>query len=151
MIELVLSAIASLLKRIPLKTFLSSCAALVMTLGVVACGSSSGASSTGTAAARPQGGGGFASRLTSAQQSCIKKQGVTLPTGRPGGGRPGGGPPPGSTNGQPPTGTNGAPPNGGQGGFRNSPQAQKMRAAFKACGIQMPTRPGAAAPAASNG
>jgi hypothetical protein len=134
------------LKRIPLKTFLSSCAALVMTLGVVACGSSSNASS-GTTAARPQGGGGgFASRLTSAQQSCIKKQGVTLPTGRPGG-RPQGG-----TNGQPPTGTNGAQPNGGpQGGFRNSPQAKKMRAAFKACGIQMPTRPGSAAPAASNG
>jgi hypothetical protein len=133
------------LKRIPLKTLLSSCAALVMTLGVIACGSSSGASS-GASAARPQGGGGFAARLTSTQQSCIKKQGVTLPTGR------GGGPPQGGTNGQPPTGTNGAPPNGGPaGGFRNSPQAKKMRAAFKACGIQMPTRPGSAAPAASNG
>jgi hypothetical protein len=135
----------------PMKKLRSTSAVVFVSLGVAACGSGSGASST-TGAARPQGGGGFAARLTSAQQSCIKKQGVTLPSGRPGG-RPGGGSPSGDTNAQPPTGTNGTPPNGGRpGGFnRNSAQAKKMRAAFQACGIQMPQRPGSAAPAASNG
>jgi hypothetical protein len=120
-----------------MKKLFSTSAVVFVSLGVAACGSSSssGAAST-TGAARPQGGG-FAARLTAAQQSCIKKQGVTLPAGRRG-------------NGRPPTGTNGAPPAGRpQGGNANSAQVKKLRAAFSACGIQRPARPGA--PAASNG
>jgi hypothetical protein len=113
---------------------LSTSALVFVSLGIAACGSSSGGAST-AGAARPQGG--FGAQLTAAQQACIKKQGVTLPSGRRGG--------------RPPTGTNGAPPTGRPpgGGNANSAQAKKMRAAFQACGIQRPARPGA--PAASNG
>jgi hypothetical protein len=127
--------------RLPLKKPLASLAVLLVSLGVVACGSSSGASSS-AGAARPQGG--FGARLTAAQRSCMKTQGVALPAGRRGGR------PPGGANGAPPAGANGAPPAGRfPGANRNSAQAKKLRAAFKACGIQAPARPGA--PAASNG
>jgi hypothetical protein len=97
---------------------------IVAAVALAGCGgSSSSASATANGGPRP-----FAA-LTSAQRACLKKQGVTPPTGR--GRQPSGG--------QPPTGTapSGPPPGGAQ-------RFLKMRAAMQACGITIPQRgPGA--------
>ena len=107
---------------------------LVLSLALGACGDSS-AGNTATAAGG-QARGPFAS-LTSDQRTCLRKEGVSLPTFRQ---RQG--PPPGA-NGQPPPG--GQPPAGMQRRFTpNSAQAKKMRAAFKKCGITIPSPPQAA-------
>jgi len=133
----------------------ASVVAVGLSLTLVACGgsdSSSSASANGGASTtgRPGDGGGF--NLTAAQTACLKKEGVTLPGGgqRPGGQRPNG---TGTTpNGAPPAGArttpNGAPPNGGPptGGQRGQggpggANFQKLQAAMKKCGIDMPQRP----------
>jgi hypothetical protein len=126
---------------------------------VAACGSSSKSASSG---AGPSGHFvGF--KLTSDQRACLKKQGVTLPTGGFRGGRPGAGP-----NGGAPTGAgaNGSGPNGKftkrgrrKGKFPGSAngtppagfakQMRKRQAAFKTCGISFPSRSGQGAPPAA--
>ena len=60
-------------------------------------------------------------------QACLKKDGVQMPQFRRG-------------NGQPP---NGQPPSGQrpQGGFRDSPEADKLRKALQKCGVKLPNRP----------
>ena len=70
-------------------------------------------------------------------QACLKKQGVTVPSGRsrrPNGTRT-------APNGTPPTSTTpGSPPrNSRRGG--NSAQFQKLRAALQKCGVKLPTGP----------
>jgi hypothetical protein len=114
---------------------------------VTACGSSS--SSTSTPAASGAGGGAHSVglKLTTSQRSCLKKHGVTLPTGGFGG-RGGGGRFTGGKGGTPPKGTKfpagarrggkaGTPP-AGRGGFaHNSAQS----AALKACGVSFGSGP----------
>jgi hypothetical protein len=129
--------------------------AIVLSIGcmclVAACGSSS-KSSSGSSAANPAAHfAGF--KLTTTQRACLKKKGVTIPTGsfRAGAG--------GGTKGGPPNGKlpqrkfrkgtfpkNGTPP---AGGF--AAQNSKRLAAFKACGVSFPSRPsgGAAPPSTS--
>jgi hypothetical protein len=122
--------------------------ALVIVLGLAACGGGSGSGSGTNASAnqQPNGGRGFLSDPK--VQACLKKQGVTVPSGgrRPNGGGPPNGQPPGGGNGQPPTGTNGRP----QGGQGNSAQFQKLRAALQKCGVNFPNR-GNGAPAPNQG
>lgn len=132
----------------------ASVVAVGLSLTLVACGgsdSSSSASANGGAnTTGRRGGGGF--NLTAAQTACLKKEGVTLPGRgqRPGGQRPNG---TGTTpDGMPPAGArttpNGAPPNGGppnsgqrgQGGPGGA-NFQKLQAAMKKCGVDMPQRP----------
>ena len=106
---------------------------LVAALIVAGCGSSD--SSTSTQAAAGQGRGGF--QLTADQQACLKKQGVTLPTGARRGGQGGfrrptgqGGP-----TGQRPTGGRGPTGRRGPTGAGGA-NFQKMQKAFAACGVQ---------------
>ena len=83
-----------------------------------ACGSSN---SSGSASSTPAGAATTGTRA--ALTACLKKQGITIPQGR---GAPGGGPPGGP----------GAPGTGGPpAGF---PGNAKLRAAFKACGANLP-------------
>jgi hypothetical protein len=119
--------------------------AVVIALGVSACGSDSNSSSTASAGAganRPGNGrGGFLQDPKVV--ACLKKQGVTLPSGRRrgNGGLPNGGPPTG-TDGQPPTGTNRRPPSGqGTPNGPGSAQFQKLRAALQKCGVDIRGRP----------
>jgi hypothetical protein len=140
---------------------LLACAcALVATLGVTACGSSSSSSTNASASASQQGqrqGGrrGFF-QLDAKTRACLQKQGVTLPTGR----RPGNGPPPGGGNGQPPGAGNGQPPSGGGNAsgngqrprFNRDPaQLQKLRTAMQKCGVTFPNRGGGGNGAAPQG
>jgi hypothetical protein len=104
--------------------------AVVVVLCVAACGSDSNSSSTaanaGTAASRP--GSGRRGFLEDPKVvACLKKQGVTIPSGRP---RGKGGPP----NGQPPAGQ--PRPN-----RPDSAQFQKLRAALQKCGVTFRGRP----------
>jgi hypothetical protein len=129
--------------------------ALVIALGLAACGggSSPGAASNANANQPPNGGRGFLSDPK--VQACLKKQGVTVPSGRrPNGGSPPNGQAPGGGNGQPPSGGNGQAPNGGNGrppgGQRNSAQFQKLRTALQKCGVTLPNR-GNGAPAPYQG
>jgi len=110
---------------------------------VAACGSSS-KSSSGSAGAAPAGRGAPAGfKLTTAQRSCLKKKGVTLPSGGFGGGRRGAGgsfpkgrfPKGAHTKRKFPAAANGKPP----AGFAK--QSRKRQAAFKACGVTFPSRP----------
>jgi hypothetical protein len=116
--------------------------AVVLSIGcmcaVTACGSSS-KSGSGSNATPPAGRGtpvGF--KLTSTQRSCLKKQGVTLPTG---GSRPGASPNGSSPRRKFPKGK-GKFPGAGNGtpaaGFAK--QSGKRLAAFKACGVSFPSR-----------
>jgi hypothetical protein len=102
---------------------------------LAACGSSSGgsggasgsgttavASASGTTASSSGGGPNSAQRAK--LEACLKKYGVTLPSGRF---RPGSRPPGSGTG----TSTTPRPPGGAGGLFRNNPQLAK---AFKACG-----------------
>jgi hypothetical protein len=138
--------------------------AVILSIGciclVAACGSSS-KSSTGSSGASAAGHfAGF--KLTTTQRACLKKKGVTLPTGGfrggPGaGGNVKGGTPP---NGTPPNGTfrkhgklpkGKFPKNGTFSGNGNRPagfaaQNSKRLAAFKACGVSFPPRPAGGAP-----
>jgi len=129
--------------------------AVVLSIGcmcsVAACGSSakSGSGSSGSGSSGHFSPVGF--KLTSTQRSCLKKKGVTIPTG--GYGHPGAGAnfkhgkfpkgkfprgkfPKGKfRRGEFPKGANGQPP----AGF--AAQFAKRRAAFKACGVTFPSRP----------
>jgi hypothetical protein len=104
--------------------------AVVIALGVSACGSDSNSSSTASAGAganRPGNGrGGFLQDPKVV--ACLKKQGVSIPSGS----RRGSGAPPAGTNGQPPAGQ-GAPNR-----RPDSAQFQKLRAALQKCGVEFP-------------
>jgi hypothetical protein len=116
----------------------SAIAAVGVSLLLAACGGDSNSGNASAANNGPQGRGAFAA-LTTKQRECLKAEGVTLPTfsnrqGPP----PNGAAPP--ANGQgPPTATNGQPPAGARRFNGNSAQAKKMQAAFKKCGITLPT------------
>ncbi len=118
--------------------------ALALAFGLAACGSDSGSGTTSNASAsqRPNGGRGFLSDPK--VQACLKKQGVTIPTGRRpngGNGQPpygGGGQPPSSGSGQAPGGGSGQAPGGANGNGRNSAQFQKLRQALQKCGVNFP-------------
>jgi hypothetical protein len=114
------------------------CAALgvvVIVLFLAACGSDSNSSSTASAAGANQPGNARRGFLQDPKVvACLKKQGVTIPSGR----RGNGGPP----NGQPPTGTNRRPPSGqGAPNGPGSAQLQKLRAALQKCGVDFPGGP----------
>lgn len=130
---------------------------------LAACGSSSSShsSSTGAGAAGTPGRHGVGLKLTASEQSCLKKHGVTLPTGGfggAGGGRRGSFPKGGKgfKGGTPPKGAkgfHGTPPKGGfkgggHGGFAQNP---KRAAALKSCGVSFGSRPGGGSPPASAG
>jgi hypothetical protein len=112
--------------------------ALLLALGVAACGNSGSNTSSNASAGAGQSGGARRGFLQDPKVvACLKKQGVTIPS------RPGGGGPPGAPNGQPPTGTNRRPPSGqGQPNpGSGSPQFQKLRAALQKCGVNFQGRP----------
>jgi hypothetical protein len=127
--------------------------AIVIALGVSACGSDSNSSSTANAGAgaNPPGNGQGGFLQDPKVVACLKKQGVTLPSGgRRGNGGPPNGQPPTGTDGQPPTGTDGQPPTGtnrrppsGQGAPNGpgSAQFQKLRAALQKCGVDFRGQP----------
>jgi hypothetical protein len=127
---------------------LGACAsALVIALCVGACGSDSSPGS-GTNAAPGSGTNGPGNGQRGFLQdpkvvACLKKQGVTLPSGRLGGnGGPPNGRPPTGTDGQPPTGTNRRPPSGqGAPNGPGSAQFQKLRAALQKCGVDFRGQP----------
>lgn len=145
-------------------------------LGLTACGggddtaSMPAAATTANGGAQQQGGygqggrGGFGAQTEEERaklQACLKKEGVTLPTGRGGqGGGPGDAPPT-RTDGAPPAGADGAPPAdgaggppggglpGGGGGRTGGPAGgggagmstadrEKLQAALKTCGVTAP-------------
>ena len=119
--------------------------ALLVALCLAACGSDANSTTNANA-------GAGATRPGAARRgflrdpkvvACLKKQGVTLPSGRRrgNGGLPNGGPPTG-TDGQPPTGTNRRPPSGqGAPNGPGSAQFQKLRAALQKCGVDFRGRP----------
>ena len=113
--------------------------ALVIALGVSACGSDSNSSYTTNAAAGANGPGNTRRGFFQDPKvvACLKKQGVTIPSGRRrGNGGPPNGRPPTGTDGQPPTGTNRRPPSGqGAPNGRGAAQFQKLRAALQKCGV----------------
>ena len=113
--------------------------ALVAALCVGACGSDSNSTSTASAGAGANAPGNARRGFLQDPKvvACLKKQGVTIPSGRRGNGGP-----PNSQNGQPPTGTNRRPPSG-QGGPNGpgSAQFQKLRAALQKCGVTFRGRP----------
>jgi hypothetical protein len=126
---------------------------------VAACGSSSSSTSTSAASAAAGGAHPVGLKLTTSQRSCLKKHGVTLPTGGFGG-RGGGGRFTGGRGGTPPKGTKfpagarrrgtgGAPPGARSGFSHNSAQS----AALQACGVSFGSRvgggPGGAGPPAA--
>lgn len=158
-------------------------------MGVTACGGDSAGTTTaasvtnGAAPASPDagrggyGGGGQAGGRFGAQteeeraklQACLKKEGVTLPAGRPGGPGGAGGTgttatPPAGGDGAPPAGADGGAPGGARGGLpgagggrgpgggagMSAAEHEKLQAALKSCGAEVPdrgTRPrGGAAP-----
>jgi len=131
--------------------------AVLAALGLAACGSGSSSSSASAGSTTPQGGargGGFFGAAQDPKVvACLKKQGVTLPTGRFQRGNGSGQPATGTTpSGAPPTSTT---PNGPRRNFRgNSAQFQKLRPALQKCGVKLPTGPpggGGAAPPAGTG
>jgi len=114
----------------------------LLALALTACGgSSSGDGTTGTQAAASSGTAttrsGRPAFFSDEVRSCLRKQGVDVPErpqggdGQPpqGGGLPGAAPPDGA-----------APRDGGQGGPGQLSDAdrEKLRAAMKACGVEMP-------------
>jgi hypothetical protein len=104
--------------------------ALFLVVCLAACGSDSNSSSTAsTGAGAGQPGNTRRGLLQDPKVvACLKKQGVTVPSGR----RGNGGPP----DGQPPTGTNRRPPSGqGSPNGPGSAQFQKLRAALQKCGV----------------
>lgn len=118
----------------------SSFAATALTVaflatGLTACGGGSGSSpsSNANAAGQQQRRGPGFFNVSAKVRACLKKQGVTLPTGGRRFNRPPNGQPPAGTNAQPPSG--GAPQGAGRG---NSAQFQKLRQALAKCGAQLP-------------
>jgi hypothetical protein len=104
------------LSRMARLTLVTLVAGVVLT----ACGSTSSTSKTSSSASS----GGRARATTLA--ACLRKHGVTLPAGSPGGGSP-------------PGGGSGAPGGGAPGGG-----SAKLQAAFKACGASTPGAQGGA-------
>lgn len=130
--------------------------ALLLALGLAACGGSSPSTDSNAGAGAAQPGGGQRGSLQDPKVvACLKKAGVTVPGrprggsgGPPGGqnGQPPGGQsaqPPGGQNAQPPSGQNGQPPSG-QGAPNGRPPTagfQKLRAALQKCGVAFGGRP----------
>jgi hypothetical protein len=116
--------------------------ALLLALGLTACGGSSRStdSTAGAGAGAAQPGGDPRGFLQDPKvAACLKKEGVTIPS-RPRGGSGG---PPGGQGGQPPSGQDGQPPSG-QGAPNGAPptaQFQKLRAALQKCGVTFRGRP----------
>jgi translation initiation factor IF-2 len=132
---------------------------LVVVLALAACGggsSTNASSTTGAGAGAQRPGGGFLAAVQDPKvQACLKKAGVTLPSGG-GPGRPGGPAGAGTRTAPPPqTGTTARPPAGVNGGPRGNPgQFAKLRTALAKCGVTLPNRgpggpggPGGGAPA----
>ncbi|HEY3772893.1 MAG TPA: hypothetical protein VGL69_07875 [Solirubrobacteraceae bacterium] len=134
---------------------------VILSIGCIcllaACGSSSKSSSGSSGAGAAGHFAGF--KLTTTERACLKKKGVTLPTGgfRPGGaaGNFKGGPPNGkSPNGKSPTGKfpkgkfpkNGKFPKHGNRAAGFAAQNSKRLVAFKACGVSFPSRTAGGAP-----
>jgi hypothetical protein len=112
--------------------------ALLLALGVAACGASSSTTSTATGAA-PPGGARRGFLQDPKVVACLEKEGVTIPS-RPRGADGG---PPGGQDGQPPSGQDGQPPSG-QGapnGRPGSARFPKLRAALQKCGVNFQGRP----------
>jgi hypothetical protein len=95
---------------------------LVAGIVLTACGSASTSSTSKTSSSASSGGRARATTLA----ACLRKHGVTLPTGSRGGGPPSGG-------------GAGAPGGGAPGGG-----SAKLQAAFKACGASTPGAQGGA-------
>jgi hypothetical protein len=111
------------------RVLLAALAAAVI-LGLTACGGSSSAkagASASTTPAVPGRGGFFGAARDPKVAACLKKQGVTLPTGRAP--RPNGTPPAGRPRNRAPRG----------GAFLQ--RFQKLRTALQKCGVKLPTRP----------
>jgi hypothetical protein len=105
-------------------------AALLTGVLLAACGSSSTSSSSKTSTSAAAGGSASRTALV----ACLRKHGVTLRRGAPGGGPPSGAP-----------GTSGGSGGGGFGGFGGGGARRfsganrgKFQAAFKACGANFP-------------
>jgi hypothetical protein len=113
----------------PFRPVCAALGAVLIVLFLAACGSDSNSSSTASAAGANQPGNARRGFLQDPKVvACLKKQGVTIPSGR----RGNGGPP----NGQPPAGTNRRPPSGqGAPNGPGSAQFQKLRAALQKCGV----------------
>jgi hypothetical protein len=123
-----------------------SALAVAATLALSACGGSGGDAQDGsndTGSSNGQRGSSpFAALQDKEVQACLKKQGVTVPTGPPGGGQMpyGGGRPP--ENGQPPE--NFQPPEDGQQPPQDGQRppgggiSDELRAAAKKCGVTLP-------------
>jgi len=130
----------------PSRLLCAAISALVIALGVAACGSDSNSSSTASAGAGANQPGNARRGFLQDPKvvACLKKQGVTIPSGR----RGNGGPP----NGQPPTGTNRRPPPGqGAPNGPGSAQFQKLRAALQKCGVDFRGEPANGQPPPSEG
>jgi len=126
-------------------TLLAGTTVVLASVGLTACGGSSGtpaaapAATTSAAPSATAGAGAARAQLFADPkvQQCLQAAGIKVPQGRPSGeSRPSGTPRP---SGEPrPSGT--ARPGAGQGGA-GSAEMQKIQAALKACGIQTPARP----------
>jgi hypothetical protein len=119
--------------------------ALLIALGLAACGSSGTSTTSNADAGATQPDGSRRGFLQDPKVvACLKKEGVTVPN-RPRGGNGG---PPGGQNGQPPSGQDGQPP-AGQGRPNRRPDSarfQKLRAALQRCGVTFQGRPPNAQP-----
>ncbi|MEU7888492.1 hypothetical protein AB0B54_23570 [Microbispora bryophytorum] len=100
-------------------------AAAVLAVTVTGCGGGDDTAATTTTTTQAAAGGGSSAGPQAAFTECLRKNGVTLPSGRPWG-RPGGRP----------TARPTARPSGGFGGFRSMDPA--MSKAFEACRSLMP-------------
>lgn len=120
-------------KSAPTRAALTALAVLTVAGVLAACGSgssSSGQTSSATAASRPRGN-------RTALATCLRKHGIKVPAGVAPGGVPGG-PAAGAPGGGPGQLPPGGPPAGGFPGAGGNP---KFRAALKACGANLPARP----------
>jgi hypothetical protein len=92
------------------------------------CGGGGNSSTASAGAAQGQQGRGPFAQLTASQRTCLQKAGLSAPQRPPGGGS------------QPPANSGGR--SSGSSADRQGRFA-KLQAAFKKCGIQLPSRPGA--------
>jgi hypothetical protein len=117
------------------RTVCAAAGALVIAISVAACGSDPNPSASTAGAGASQPGYGRRGFLQDPKVvACLKKQGVTLPSGPRGNG---GQPPAGQGQGQPPAGQGQGQPNRRP----DSAQMQKLRAAMQKCGVNFGGRP----------
>jgi hypothetical protein len=119
--------------RQTIQRFVLSTAALAALAALLAaCGSSSSANAANTTSSASSAGANGANRT--ALTACLRKHGVSLPSG---GKAPGRGTPPAGGAGTGTTPAGGKPPTGAPGGGAVGP---KLQAALKACGAKFPAR-----------